>query len=86
MEPSEFFEGSISYVPESDYVGPDSFTYQITDGTHFASATVAVNVTGPVAVNDNYVTAQNATLTMNAANGVLQKNRAPTADRRTAHP
>lgn len=65
---------AITYVPATDYVGPDSFTYFIQDvDGNTASATVTINVTGPKAVDDNYTTPQNTTLTVNASNGVLQK-------------
>src|SRR5262249_32696727 len=47
--------GTIFYVPNTDFVGDDSFTYQFTDGTSFSNfATVHITVTGPKAVNDNY--------------------------------
>jgi VCBS repeat-containing protein len=42
--------GGLTYAPNANFAGSDSFTYTITDGTAFATATVAVNVT---AVNDN---------------------------------
>jgi hypothetical protein len=38
-------DGSFSYTPETDYTGPDSFTYTVNDGTvDSATATVTLNV------------------------------------------
>ena len=51
--------GSISYVPTANYVGPDSFTYKANDGA-LDSNTVTVSLTvtptnaAPVAVADSY--------------------------------
>ena len=50
-------DGTITYTPELGYLGPDSFTYQASDGdllSNEASTTVSVNVlnTAPVAVDD----------------------------------
>ena len=51
---------SVTYTPNADFVGSDSFVYTITDGTDTATATVSITVTGssienndPVAVNDS---------------------------------
>ena len=42
-------DGSFVYVPNAGYVGPDSFTYQACDGTHYSNvATVSLAVTGVV--------------------------------------
>src|SRR5439155_6962112 len=50
--------GSILYTPTANYNGPDSFTYQATDGSLDSNvATVSITVTAvddaPVAVNDS---------------------------------
>ncbi len=48
--------GKITYTPGTDYHGPDSFTYTITDGTATDSATVTVTITpvndAPKAIDD----------------------------------
>ena len=66
---------SLSYAPNAGFVGPDSFTYTITDGHGGSdSATVTVTVTNvndaPVAVSDSYATDEDTRLTV-AAPGVL---------------
>jgi hypothetical protein len=38
---------TVSFVPNSNYVGPANFTYTVTDGQGFASANVAVTVNFP---------------------------------------
>ncbi|HEV2890845.1 MAG TPA: Ig-like domain-containing protein [Frankiaceae bacterium] len=40
-------EGSFSYVPDSGYTGPDSFTYDVTDGTATDTGTVSITVIPP---------------------------------------
>jgi hypothetical protein len=67
---------SVSYTPNADYFGPDSFTYSISDGNGGTdTATVTVNVENvndaPVANNDNYSMNQDTTLTVLPATGVL---------------
>src|SRR5262249_28040661 len=69
--------GTIFYVPQHDYVGSDSFTYQITDGSSFSTATVHVNVTGPRAVNDSYYVFHDTQLVVDAAHGVLRNDSTP---------
>src|SRR6185503_18826606 len=67
--------GSFSYVPATNYNGPDSFTYKANDGQADSGiATVSITITGvndpPVAVNDSYTTPEDTTLTI-ATPGVL---------------
>ncbi len=66
---------SVSYTPNPDFFGSDSFTYTVTDGNgNFVTATVNVTVTNvndaPVANDDSYSMNQDATLNV-AAPGVL---------------
>jgi len=68
-------DGSLSYTPNPNYNGPDSFTYSASDGTATSSpATVSLTVTAvndaPVANSDSYSTPENTPLTI-AAPGVL---------------
>ena len=48
-------DGSFTYTPESNYNGPDSFTYKVNDGT--ADSNVATVNIGVTPVNDNPVAA-----------------------------
>ena len=69
---------SVSYTPDADYFGPDSFTYTVSDnvtGTDTATVTVSVaNVNdAPVANNDNYNMNQDTTLVVNVP-GVLDND------------
>ena len=63
--------GTFTYTPATNYNGPDSFTYRVSDGLlQSAPATVNINVTpvndAPVAVNDSYTTAEDTALTITA--------------------
>jgi hypothetical protein len=65
--------GGFSYTPTTDFVGPDSFTYRVNDGSAdsgVATVTIAVTSSTPAAVNDAFSVATGATLTV-AAPGVL---------------
>src|SRR5205807_859473 len=63
--------GSFTYTPAVDYIGPDSFTYKANDGQVDSNvSTVSLTVTAPVASNDVYKTRKNVPLTV-AAPGVL---------------
>ena len=69
-------DGSFTYTPNNNYVGADSFTYQVFDGTDLsmvATVNLTVNISqpAPVAVNDAYSVARNGTLTVTATTGVL---------------
>ena len=68
-------DGSFTYTPNSDYSGPDFFTYQVSDGNGgIDTATVVINVNSandnPVAVNDSYQVAEDGVLTI-GGDGVL---------------
>jgi VCBS repeat-containing protein len=71
--------GSFTYTPTANYFGPDTFTYQATDGTRTtAPVTVTINVASvndaPTAVADTFNTAAGIALTINATNGVLKND------------
>jgi hypothetical protein len=61
-------DGSFTYTPATDYVGPDSFTYSPWDGYNGGDpVTVSITVTGPVnhppvAAGDGYTTGKNQPL------------------------
>ena len=66
--------GTFTYVPNANYHGTDTFTYQVTDGrstSNFATVTITITPVNdlPVAVNDTYTTNEDTTL-----NGSLAGN------------
>jgi VCBS repeat-containing protein len=68
-------DGSFSYTPEANYNGLDGFSYLVSDGTttsDVASATIMISPVNdsPVPVNDQYTTAEDTPLTIDAP-GVL---------------
>jgi len=73
-------DGSFTYTPDADYFGPDSFTYKSNDG-EFDSSPATVDITiiagndTPVAVNDSYMTTEDAALSIVAAAGVLANDK-----------
>jgi VCBS repeat-containing protein len=77
--------GSFTYTPAANFNGSDSFTYRANDGTVESNqATVTITVTatndGPTAVDDAYSTAEDTTLTVAAASGVLANDTDPEGD------
>uniref|UniRef100_UPI003751BA4E tandem-95 repeat protein n=1 Tax=Vibrio diabolicus TaxID=50719 RepID=UPI003751BA4E len=61
-------DGSVTYTPNDNYHGADSFTYIVTSGGVSESTTVNVDVTpvndAPVATNDNVVTDEDTPVTI----------------------
>ncbi|MDY8149782.1 tandem-95 repeat protein [Vibrio sp. PBL-C16] len=61
-------DGSVTYTPNDNYQGTDSFTYIVTSGGGSESTTVNVDVTpvndAPVATNDNAVTDEDTPVTI----------------------
>jgi VCBS repeat-containing protein len=80
--------GSFIYAPAPNYSGPDSFTYQASDGT-LSSNTVTVSITvvkvngAPVAAADSYTTVESTPLTV-PAKGVLANDTDRDSDPLTA--
>jgi VCBS repeat-containing protein len=68
-------DGSFSYTPNADFNGTDTFTYSVSDGELSSEATVTITVNpvndAPVAVADAYSVDEDATLTIDAAAGLL---------------
>jgi MYXO-CTERM domain-containing protein len=61
-------DGAFTYVPNPDFHGSDSFTYEITDGTTTDSATATITVTpvndAPVAEDDSATTDEDTDVTV----------------------
>ena len=75
-------DGSYTYTPAPNYLGPDSFTYDDVQGaTTTAAATVSISVTGaddpPYAAPDAYLVNPGTPLTVDAADGLLVNDRDP---------
>jgi VCBS repeat-containing protein len=82
-------DGSFTYVPDENFSGTDSFTYHATDGIiESGEATVTITVTAandlPATVADDYSVDENATLSVDAAGGVLANDTDADADPLTA--
>ena len=71
-------DGTITYAPDADYNGPDSFDYTISDG-HGGTATATVHITvtalndAPPASDDAYATDEDTQLSISAP-GVLEND------------
>ncbi len=65
--------GDLTYVPDPGYVGPDSFTYYISDGTQtsYAVATILVGQSGVFAEPDYYSDLEGQTLIVTGAKNLL---------------
>ncbi|MCX8890653.1 tandem-95 repeat protein, partial [Vibrio parahaemolyticus] len=61
-------DGTVTYTPDDNYVGEDTFTYIVTSGGMFESTTVEVNVTpvndAPVAKHDIATTQEDTAVTI----------------------
>ncbi len=82
-------DGSFTYTPTGDYNGSDSFTYSVNDGTTTSNPitvtlTIAAVNDPPVAVADSYTVSEDATLTVNVADGVLANDSDVEGDALTA--
>ncbi|HWN40177.1 MAG TPA: Ig-like domain-containing protein, partial [Gammaproteobacteria bacterium] len=86
-------DGFFYYLPNADFTGNDTFTYQAREAgttlSNIATATISVIPTGggnvpPVAVADNYTTNEHQTLNVSASNGVLANDTDANNDTLTA--
>ncbi|NEP25531.1 Ig-like domain-containing protein [Moorena sp. SIO3I6] len=60
-------DNTITYTPNADFTGTDTFTYQLSDGVNEVTATVSVDVIAneaPVPVEDTATTAPNTAVTI----------------------
>jgi hypothetical protein len=61
-------DGSLMYVPNTGYFGPDSFTYEATDGQLTSAPAIVTLIvrpdTPPAAVTDSYTTAEDSPLSV----------------------
>ena len=81
--------GSFQYIPEANFHGLDSFTYQVNDGSNNSNettVTITVNPINdvPVALDDTYSMADEAALVVYAAEGVLANDNDVDGDALTA--
>lgn len=71
-------DGSFVYQPDTDYLGPDEFTYQASDGIESVLAVVSIRVrtenARPVALNDVYQFDAGAEFSVEAEAGVLKND------------
>ena len=75
-------DGNFTYTPTANYVGPDSFTYRLNDGTANSNvATVNITVTevndAPVAVDDANSVPMDAVLSFPAADLLTNDSKGP---------
>ncbi len=67
--------GFFTYTPKANFNGNDSFTYSASDGSASRIGTVTINVRAvndsPTATGDSYTVAEEGSLVVSAANGVL---------------
>lgn len=70
-------DGSLTYEPDENFCGTDTFEYTISDGIDSDTATVTIEVNCvndvPVAEDDDYTTDEDTTLTVSAP-GVLEND------------
>jgi len=78
-------DGSLTYTPNANFCGVDSYTYTISDGHGGTdTATVTINVAcindQPDAQDDTYNTSEDTPLTVNPDDGVLANDTDPDGD------
>jgi hypothetical protein len=65
-------DGTITFTPNTGFVGQVSFPYTISDehgGSSTATETITITNTAPAAVNDNYTTPHNTPVVLNPLQG-----------------
>ncbi len=76
-------DGQFYYTPDPNYSGSDSCTYTVSDGEYTDTAVININVTAvndpPVAVDDEYTTAEDTALVVDSP-GVLSNDTDPDGD------
>jgi VCBS repeat-containing protein len=82
-------DGSLTYTPEANFNGTDSFTYMVSDGAaESQEATVTINVASvddpPLAANDEYTTDEDTPLSIDATAGLLANDSDPDSSSLTA--
>lgn len=81
-----FSNGQFAYIPDDGFLGQDSFTYRISDGSSNSDLIdVLINVVSasnlpPMGVTDSYLTEAGQVLTVDAAAGVLANDYDPDGD------
>ncbi len=84
-------DGSFEYIPDTDFVGTDSFEYQVEDtGGNTDTATVTINVrepnTAPTAMDDAYTVNEDGTLAaVLGTNDLLSNDSDPDGDTLTVN-
>ncbi|MEM7133170.1 MAG: Ig-like domain-containing protein [Chloroflexota bacterium] len=79
-------DGAFTYVPDPDFSGSDSFTYEAVDGVSSATDQASVDLTvnpvndSPLANDDAYETAPDTVMEVNAASGILDNDNDPEQD------
>jgi hypothetical protein len=79
--------GSFNYDPNTGFMGTDTFTYKAYDGednSNVAAVSIDVLDPHPIANNDNYGTANDTTLNVDANSGVLANDFSPSGGPLTA--
>jgi hypothetical protein len=79
-------DGRFTYTADADFAGDDHFTYQVSDGIDLSAVqTVTIHVlTVPAGAEDEYATAVDTPLSVDAATGVLANDTDPEGDSLTA--
>jgi ELWxxDGT repeat protein/VCBS repeat-containing protein len=78
-------DGSFTYVPDDEFSGSDSFTYVVSDGLAQSEAiTVSLTIENvpdpPTAVSDAYSVAEDSTLIVDLAAGILANDTDPDSE------